>query len=190
MSYPGGVVVRMGQDPLFDPPEDLLGRRLHTEVFGSLPALLARELDAREVAAAVRPLLARGWRPAQLGARVGALPSPADPVPAVVAFLQELLARRSPQEAWQQDRADRAAAAEHADGPPPASDEVRAHWVAEARRALGAAARPRPQQPAPPAPTCSSCTGEGAFFVTRTVRLCTVCVELLESGRARLAVSA
>ena len=180
----------MGQDPLFDPPPDLLGRRLHAEVFGNLPALLARELDVREVAAAVRPLLARGWRPAQLGARVGALPAPADPVPAVVAFLEELLARRSPQESWQQDRAERAAARAEPDGPPPASDEVRAHWVAEARRVLGTVARPHPQQPARPAPTCSSCAGEGAFFVTRTVRLCTACVELLDSGRARLAVGA
>ena len=180
----------MGQDPLFDPPPDLLGRRLHAEVFGNLPALLARELDVREVAAAVRPLLARGWRPAQLGARVGALPAPADPVPAVVAFLEELLARRSPQEAWQQDRAARASAATEADDPPPASDDVRAHWVAEARRVLGTPVRPHPQRPARPTPTCSSCNGEGAFFVTRTVRLCTVCVELLDSGRARLAVGA
>ena len=182
----------MAQDPLFDPPRDRLGRRLHDEVFGALPALLGRALDVPEVAAAVRPLLARGWRPAQLGARVGALPEPSDPVPAVVAFLEQLLERECPEQAWQRERAERARA--HAASTDPghvvASDEARAHWVAEARRALGVPA-PGRRPPTPrAAPVCAACCGEGAFFVTREVRLCRSCVEMLGSGRAHLAVSA
>ena len=176
---------------MFDAPPDRLGPRLHEQVFGQLPALLARSLDVPEVAAAVRPLLQRGWRPAQLGARVGALPAAADPVPAVVAFLEQLLERTSPQEAWQRERAERARAAEaEDDGRQVASDEVRAHWVAQARRSLG---MPPSRPPAPPRAVervCATCSGEGAFFVTRHVRLCEACVELLRSGRARLAVTA
>ena len=193
LSYPGGLLLGMGQSPLFDPPAGRLGRRLHDEVFGALPSLTARALDDAQVAAAVRPLLERGWRPAQLAARVGALPAAEDPVAAVTAFLEQLLARDCPQQEWERERAARAdAAATHQSGPPPASAEVRAHWVAEARRALGVPAhapRRRPE-PARPAPVCSSCGGEGAFFVTREVRLCADCVALLSSGRAHLAVSA
>jgi len=182
----------MAQDPLFDPPQDRLGKRLHDEVFGALPALLARTLDVPEVAEAVRPLLARGWRPAQLGARVGALPAPTEPVPAVVAFLEQLLERDCPAQAWERERAERAREAAAAQDPhrQVASDEVRAHWVAEARRALGVQG-PRPTAaPVRSAPVCAACRGEGAFFVTRQVRLCRACVELLGSGRAHVALSA
>jgi hypothetical protein len=181
----------MPQSPLFDPPRDRLGARLHEQVFGSLPRSTARALDVPEVAGAVRPLLARGWRPAQLAARVGALPAPADPVPAVVAFLEQLLARSSPQEAWEAEQAVRAAerAREADSAGEVASEASRAHWVAEARRTLGLPARPRPVPAPRAAPTCASCRGEGEFFVTRQVRLCGGCVALLASGRASLAAA-
>lgn len=190
----------MAQDPLFDPPPARLPRHLHDRVFGELPALVARCLDVPEVAAAVRPLLAAGWRPAQLGARVGALPGSPEPVDAVVALLCSLAARDSPQVRWERERAARLAAAEPtgagAPGAPdgsgsrPASDQARAHWIAEARRSLGLAARPRPVPSPRPGPRCACCHDEGSFFVTRDVRLCAGCVSLLGSGRARLAVGA
>ena len=155
---------------------------------------MAHALDTPEVAAAVRPLLARGWRPAQLSARVGALPPPAgDPAPAVVAFLGQLLARTCPQEDWERERLERARAAQaRAEAAvPPASDEVRAHWVAQARRSLGLPQRPRtPTTPSSPVRRCATCSGAAEFFVTREVRLCGACVQLLGSGRAHLAVSA
>lgn len=181
----------MRQSPLFDPPSDRLGRHLHDQVFGALPSLTARALDVPEVAAAVRPLLARGWRPAQLAARVGALPAAPEPVVAVTVFLEQLLERDCPERAWLRERETRAAEqAVRRPGPPPACAEVRAHWVAEARRALGV--RPLGQRAAAPrpAPVCAACRGQGEFFVTRDVRLCEACVALLGSGRAKLALSA
>lgn len=207
MSDPGSAVFDMGQDPLFDPPPDRLPRRLHAQVFGELPVLLARSLDVPEVAAVVRPLLAAGWRPPQLGARVGALPPSEDPVAAVVAFLHGLGQRASPQVAWQHERAERARVAVHVAevigaGSPEvdagtgagqqkvASEQSRAHWIAEARRSLGLPARHRPVPPPRPAPRCASCRDEGSFFVTREVRLCAGCVSMLGTGRARVAVGA
>ena len=182
----------MAQNPLFDPPRDRLGVRLHEQVFGALPASTARALDVPEVAAAVRRLLERGWRPAQLAARVGALPAAPDPVPAVTAFLEQLLDRDSPSTAWAREQAERdRERAERRPAPGDvASEAARAHWVAEARRTLGLPARPRPVPAPRQAPPCSSCSGDGEFFVTRQVRLCGHCVELLASGRARLAPSA
>ncbi len=184
-----------GQTPLFEPPAGRLTRAQHDDLFGHLPWRDAQALHVPEIAAAVRPLLARGWRPAQLAARVGALPAaggPAATVTAVVAFLQVLLERDSPADehaasraAQDQERRDRAAAAE-----PVASDEVKAHWVAHARRSLGLPPRPRSVTTAPVTPVCASCPGEGSFFVTREVRLCGACVELLRTGRAHLALGA
>lgn len=181
----------MGQDPLFDPPTDRLARALHEQVFGALPTALARALDVPEVAHAVRPLLTGGWRPAQLAARVGALPEPEHPVPAVKAFLTELVQRASPEQAWQRERSERARPSGHCDEHLPASDEVREHYVAQARRALGA--RPptaRPSADVRLGPVCASCGQQAGFFVTRQVRLCAGCVELLGTGRARLSVGA
>lgn len=181
----------MRQSPLFDAPPDRLGSRLHGEVFGALPSSTARALDLPEVAAAVRPLLARGWRPAQLAARVGALPAVDDPVPGVVAFLGQLLERDSPPERALQEQAsrERERAAVLGTGAP-ASPESRAHWVSEARRTLGLPPRVLAAAAPPPAPVCASCAGHGDFFVTRQVRLCQACVQLLASGSARLATAA
>ena len=182
----------MAQTPLFEAPRDRLGPRLHDEVFGALPSLTARALDVPEVAVAVRPLLERGWRPAQLAARVGALPVGGESVPTIVAFLGELLSRDAPQRAWERERAarelERAARAGQARAP--ASEQSRTHWAAEARRSLGLPLQPRPvAAPATPR-SCATCGAAGEFFVTRQVRLCAACVDLLASGRARLAVAA
>lgn len=177
----------MAQDPLFDPPAGRLPPALHQQVFGSLPTLVGRALDRPEVACAVRPLLERGWRPAHIAARVGALPASDDPVPAVVAFLDALLERSSPLERWHRDRAAAVPALD--DGHVPAAPEARAQHVAQARKALGLRAPTHRASPAPPRPVCAACRGAGAFFVTRQVRLCAGCVALLSSGRATLAVT-
>ena len=181
----------MAQSPLFDPPRDRLGARLHREVFGALPTTTARALDVPEVAAAVRPLLAGGWRPAQLGARVGALPAADDPVPGVTAFLVALRERDCPAHLWEREQAARRAerdARQLEQGV--ASEESRARWAAEARRTLGLPARPRSAPTPRPCATCASCGSSGDFFVTRQVRLCRGCVDLLGSGRVRLAARA
>lgn len=180
-------------DGLFEPPADRLGRRLHAAVFDPLPTSVGRACDTPQVAAALRPLLARGWRPAQLSARIGALPdSGGDPVPAVLAFLELLLERSSPQQEHrhQQRERERERAAQAARAPVPATDAQRQHWVAQARRALGMMDRPRPLLSPATARGCACCPGQGTFFVTRQVRLCESCVQLLSSGQARLAVSA
>jgi hypothetical protein len=197
----------MGQshaaDTLFEPPADRLGARLHEEVFGALPVSVGRALDVPQVASAVRLLLAARWRPAQLAARVGALPASADPVAAVTAFLEALRERDCPQELWERERAARREeqARRQEDGHAVASEQSRARWVAQARRALGQQAPGRQGTGPPPlgpgtrsriatvprpTATCASCHRPAAFFVTRQVRLCTGCVELLGSGRGQL----
>ncbi len=182
----------MAQTPLFEAPRDRLGARLHDEVFGVLPSLTARALDTPEVAAAVRPLIERGWRPAQLAARVGALPAGGEPVLTVVAFLGELLGRDAPQQAWERERAARALERTLREEPEhvPASEQSRAHWAAEARRTLGLPLRPRAVAAPLAQRDCATCGSAAEFFVTRKVRLCVTCVEVLGSGRARLAVAA
>lgn len=180
----------MGQDPLLDRPRARLGAALHDEVFGGLPALTGRALDDADVAAAVRVLLDAGWRPAQVGSRVGALPAAPDPVTAVLALLRQLAEAESPQQAWERQRAERARLQAPDDGHRVATDEERARWVAEARRSLGMPPRRRAEPAPEPVRRCASCTGEGTYFVTRSVRLCGACVALLDSGRGRLAAGA
>lgn len=190
MSEGAGQILGMRQEPLLDRPRARLGAQLHDEVFGGLPARTARALDEPDVAAAVRVLLDAGWRPAQIGARVGAAPAADEPTAPVLALLRQLAQTESPQQAWQRQRAERQPFPVEGEAHRVASDEERAHWVAEARRSLGLAAR-RPVQAAPPVVRqCASCPGEGTYFVTRTVRLCGACVSLLESGRGHLAAGA
>lgn len=180
----------MAQTPLFDAPHDRLGARLHGEVFGALPSCTARALDLPEVASVVRPLLDRGWRPAQLAARVGALPASAEPVSGVVAFLEQLAERDSPQQRWERERTERGQAVMEREGRPVACEASRLHWAAEARRTLGLPPRVRAAPVTRPLPLCAACGAEADFFVTRQVRLCAACVALLGSGRAQLTASA
>ena len=180
----------MGQDPLLDRPRARLGAALHDEVFGGLPALTARALDDADVAAAVRALLDVGWRPVQVGARVGALPAADDPLGPVLALLRQLADTESPQRAWERQRAEQARQQAPDDGHRVATDEERARWVAEARRSLGMPPRRPTAPPAEVVRRCASCGGDGTYFVTRTVRLCGGCVALLDSGRGRLAAGA
>lgn len=185
---PPAVEHRPVAAPLFDVPPDHLGARLHDEVFGALPRSTARALDVPVVAAVVRPLLSAGWRPAQLAARVGALPAATDPVGSVVAFLTALRERDSPQHTWERERAARDVEQrqqrEQVTGA--ASDESRADWAAEARRALGLPPRVLSVPPPRPRAPCASCGDAGDYFVTREVRLCTRCVEQLRSGSVSL----
>ena len=175
--------------PLFDAPAGRLGARRHDEVFGALPSATARALDVPEVAALVRDLLAAGWRPGQLAARVGALPAADDPLGPVLAFLQALLERDSPQRRWERERAerDRERASQRDQAHQAASEQSRSRWAAEARRALGLPPRVLPVAAPRPRASCAACGGTGQYFVTRDVRLCARCVEQLQTGTVALA---
>ena len=161
------------------------------DVVSSLPVLLVRALDADRAGREVDALVAAGWRPGQLRARIGAEPSQGSPerdadhvlellralageVPPDVAHARELERRR-------RDRDDQQALA-----PQPASPEVRRRSVERIRSELGLV--PSRRAPAEPRtrPACSLCDGEGAYFVTREVHLCARCVEVLATGQARL----
>ena len=54
------------------------------------------------------------------------------------------------------------------------------------RAGLGGAPRRRPPSEPRTRPACSLCAGEGAFFVTHDVHLCSRCVEVMATGEARL----
>lgn len=165
------------------------------DVVRSLPALLVRALDTGSVAAEVDALVAAGWRPGQLGARIGRAPSQGgvdrdaeqvltvlralrDELPPDVAHAREVERRRR----QQQD--------ERARAPRPASYEVRQRSVERIRGELGLRRR-RAVPPEPRTrPSCSLCPGEGSVFVSPEVRLCRRCVAVLASGEARLVSTA
>lgn len=166
----------------------MTAERLHDQVFGHLPASLARRLDQPQVAAVVAALVEDGWRPAQLAARVGVLPVTSDQTGQVLDFLRALLGDQSPRARAEQERRMRKQAAEvaRALAPQPASTRSREHWLAEARRGL----KGLPRRPAALVsrirPTCALCAAEASFFVTHEVHLCRPCVQVLGTGRARL----
>lgn len=172
-------------DPeLFPAPARRLSRELHAEVFGGLPSRLGHDLDEPAVTELVTGLLVRGWRPAQLADRVGALHACDDPALAVRGLLRRLGEEPTPQERVEQDRSRRADQVPRR--PPPASPEVKARYLAQIRSELGLPTRPRPAPVAPSRPPCALCGGVSGYFVTHRVRLCESCVEVLESGQARL----
>ena len=162
------------------------------DVVRDLPALLVRALDTARAGEEVDALVAAGWRPGQLGARIGAAPSLGsldrdaeqvlqvlralrDETPPDVAHARELERRR-------RDRED-----EQARAPQPASPEVRRRSAARIRAELGLVPhRPLPAEPRT-RPACSLCDGEGSFFVSPEVHLCPRCVAVLATGGARLA---
>jgi len=169
---------------LFPDPPRRLPRETHAAVFGALPSRLARALDEPRVAALVTNLLDRGWRSGQLADRVGACPAAADPALGVRVLLKALQDEPTPEQRAVAERARRAASTP--DRPAPASAQVKARYLAQIRRELGLAAAP-PRAPAVRLrPPCALCGGASGFFVTRQVRLCTSCVQLLERGQARL----
>jgi hypothetical protein len=163
----------------------------HPDVFSHLPALLMRELDTAEVDAVLDELVAAGWRPGQLRHRVGAAPSQGSVERDAVHLLELLRGLRGqtcPDVLHAQEVAEREERRrwEAESSPPPAAPEVRDARLAEIRASLKGAPRRRPEPEPRTRPDCSLCAGEGAYFVTRDVHLCTRCVEVLATGSARL----
>ena len=172
-------------DPgLFPAPAPRLSRELQAAVFGDLPSRLGHELDEPSTAVLVRSLLDCGWRPAQLAARVGGFPAAPDPSLGVRGLLRSLQDEPSPAKRAAAERAQRAS--HPAERPAAASPEAQARYLAQIRRDLGLAPRPRPTPPARRRPPCALCGAESGFFVTHQVRLCLACVQVLQSGEARL----
>ena len=161
------------------------------DVVSSLPVLLVRALDADRAGREVDALVAAGWRPGQLRARIGAEPSQGSPerdadhvlellralageVPPDVAHARELERRR-------RERED-----ERARAPRPASPEVRRRSVERIRTELGLGPRRTAVTEPRTRPACNLCGGEGSFFVTPELHLCSRCVAVLATGEARL----
>ena len=159
-------------------------------VLEQLPGRLARALDTAEVAELVDGLVVAGWRPGQVAHRVGAEPAQGSverDAEHVVEVLRALAGQTPPDvehaaERQQRERARRS-------GPPPASPEVRDAAIASIRAGLKGVPASRPAPPRRTRPACSSCGGEGSFFVTRQVHLCPRCVALLAAGEARLSAA-
>lgn len=171
---------------LFDLPGERLDQGTHDAVFGDLPSRLSSELHTTEVGDLVLQLLDRGWRAGQLASRIGALPSGTDPVADVVALLRGFLEQVPPDARWREERAQRAAVASTLQAEEPASEQSRQRWLSEIRQQLGTPRAPRVQPLVRMRPPCSLCGAEGEFFVTRGVRLCEACVDLIGSGQARV----
>lgn len=160
-------------------------------VLGDLPGALLRALDAREVAPLLERLLADGWRPGQVRARVGAEPAQGGPdrdAAHLVEVLQALTAEIPPDVAHARAVRERQHRARE-DGPTPASPEVRDRAIARIRAQLRGAPAPRAAPVPRTRPACSLCDGEGTYFVTREVHLCRRCVAVLATGEARLSVT-
>ncbi len=161
------------------------------DVVSSLPVLLVRALDADEVSHEVDALVAAGWRPGQLRARIGAEPSQGSPdrdAEHVLALLRALAGETPPDvaHARELERRRREREDELASAPRPASPEVRRRSVQRIRAELGLAPR-RAAAPEPRTrPSCNVCGGEGSFFVTPELHLCPRCVAVLAAGGARL----
>lgn len=175
---------------LFDLPPSP-GQRLdaetHRAVFGGLPSSLAVALHTPEIGELVLQLLDGGWRAGQLAARVGALPAGPDPVGEVTAVLQGFLDQQPPDARWRAEKRERDAARQSAlQFERPASEQSRQAWISQIRQDLGARAPARRQPPRRTRPACVLCGQESAYFVTREVRLCDDCVQLLGSGSLSL----
>ena len=155
------------------PPRPARAPPCTTRSSAALPPLTARALDDPEVAAAVRTLLDRGWRPAQVGPGWGPCRPADDPVAAVLALLGQLAQAESPQQAWERaaGRARPAAGARTtATGWPP-TRSVPGGWPRRAgprevpRRPGAAGGRAAVRR-------CASCTARALSSSPATVRLC------------------
>ncbi len=158
----------------------------HAAVFRGLPSRLSSALADAKTAELVRPLLARGWRPGQIAARVGAAPAPADGADAiggVHALLQMLQAEATPADRVARERAARVPVQP---APAAAAPEVKRRYVAQIRRQLGLTPHHSAEPPPQPVRRCVLCDQASGYFVTHEVRLCPACVQVLASGRARL----
>lgn len=166
--------------------------RVLADVVHDLPAVLVRALDTAQAGREVDALVAAGWRPGQLGARIGAEPAQGSPqrdADHVLEVLRRLRGETPPDVAHARELERRRQAREdrQAQTPRPASPEVRRHSAERIRSELGLVPR-RPAEREPRTrPECSLCGGEGSFFVSREVHLCPRCVAVLATGEARLA---
>ena len=163
----------------------------HSDVFSHLPVLLMREMTTAPVAALLRQLVDAGWRPGQLRDRVGAAPSQGSierDAAALVELLDALTRCPAPDAVHAARRRERSLAREReaAEAPLPATPEAREQHLAQIRAALGVAPRRRREPEPRTRPACSLCSGEGAFFVTHDVHLCSRCVAVMATGEARL----
>jgi hypothetical protein len=170
-------------------------RRTTTDVFSHLPVLLVRELDGEPVAEVLDELIAAGWRPGQLRHRVGGAPAQGSVQKDAAQVLELLRALRDQPcpdivHAREVEQREQQREWERASAPQPASPEVRDARIAQIRAGLKGVPRRRPEPEPRTAPPCSLCAGEGAYFVTRDVRLCRRCVGVLATGRARLSDTA
>lgn len=168
---------------------DLFGDRLldpetHQRVFGELPSSLQRSLRTSEIGELVVQLLDAGWRPGQIGSRVGAMTAGDDPVADVLRLLTGFLDQLPPDARWRQEKSERSLLRSRAEVEQPASEASRDSWIAQIRSELG---RPR-ERPRVTAiaqrPRCALCGEDSVYFVTKEVRLCDACVEALGSGAA------
>ena len=132
------------------PPQEPL-----PDVLAGLPASVVGRLDTAPIAAAVRDLLRAGWRPVQLGARIGALTATEDPAAQVQAFLVALSDEETPIGRADRERTERAAAAQRARRAtgPPASPETIARCLAQVRSQLLLQRSRRPAQRGPEGPS-------------------------------------
>ena len=170
---------------LFDLPAQRLGQDTHDAVFGDLPSRLSAALHTPETGDLVLQLLDRGWQAGQLSSRIGALTAGPDPEAEVIALLRGFLDQVPPDARWRQERSEREAVARSTSrAEAPASEESRQRWISQIRSELGGPRAPRAQPLLRVRPPCSLCGAESEFFVTRAARLCSACVELLESGAA------
>jgi hypothetical protein len=174
---------------LFDlPPQP--GQRLEAEthhgVFGGLPARLSAALHTPEMGDVVLQLLDRGWRQGQLAARIGALPSGADPIADIRALLEGFLAQVPPDARWREEKRERALLKASAEVEQPATDESRQAWLARIRDDLGIRRSTAREPVRRTRPACALCGQESTYFVTREVRLCDGCVEQLTTGALQL----
>lgn len=172
---------------------DLFGQHLldaatHKAVFGELPSSLQQSLRTAEVADLVLQLLDAGWRPGQLAARVAALPAGTDPAADVVRLLEGFVDQVPPDARWREEKAarDRDRERVRAQEEEPASDASRQQWLAQIRAGLSGPRQVRTVSQLRTRPACALCGEESSFFVTKEVRLCDTCVELLRGGGVRL----
>jgi hypothetical protein len=175
---------------LFDLPSQRLDQATHDAVFGELPTVLAADLHSPEIGDLVLQLLDRGWRTGQLASRVEAMPAGREPVADVMALLRGFLEQVPPDARWRQEKAQRDAARSASWAEEPASEQSRQKWIAQIRTELSGPRVARKEPLLRIRPACSLCGAESEFFVTREVRLCGGCVELLSSGAASRSASA